>query len=243
MINPIVDVFVPPSHSVVIERVQDPALGALIELTLAEQQRLAAELLRLQDELNETAEDEEGEPGAISMKKIFKLAKKIPPRELHGINIALFGINGTGKSSIVNAFTDTSAAPVGPTNSTTSITAYQGSNYTVFDLPGLNDDVSYFGKEYISLLKGVSHRLVVVTATVKQVKKLINLFEYLGLSYDIVVNKFDQIDVDGRQEFQDKIREEVNLPEWKHLHRVWFISATQPGQFADWLQLIHHLTK
>ena len=246
VIQPLIDAVVPPpSRTVVVERVQDPALGAQIELTLAEQQRLAADLLKLQEQLNDKAEDDQeqgAEVGATQLKKIFKLAKKIPPRELNGINIALFGINGVGKSSLVNAFTNSSAAPVGPTHSTTSITGYQGSNYTIFDLPGLNDDVSYLDKEYIALLKGASHRVVVVTATVKQMKKLINLFEHLELSYDIVVNKFDLIEVDGRAEFQAKIHEEVQLPEWKHLNRLWFISAAQPGHFPDWLPLIHRLT-
>ena len=246
VIQPLVDAIVPPSSkTVVVERVQDPALGAQIELTLAEQRRLQEDLLKLQEQLNEKKEDEEGEEGEVggsSLKKIFKLAKKIPPRELHGTNIALFGINGVGKSSLVNAFTNTTAAPVGPTDSTTSITGYQGSTFTIFDLPGLNDDVSYFVQEYISLLKGVSHRVVVVTATVKQMKKLINLFEYLELSYDIVVNKFDLIDVDERPAYQAKIQEEVQLPEWKHLHRLWFISAAQPGHLPDWLPLVDHLT-
>ena len=244
VIQPVIDAVVPPTtKTVVVERVQDPALGAQIALTLAQQQRLQKALEKLEKQLKEKADDEkEGDVGVTSIRKIFKLAKKIPPRRLRGINIALFGINGVGKSSLVNAFTNTTAAPIGPTNATTTITGYQGSNFTIFDLPGLNDDVSYFDQKYIALLKGVSHRVVVVTATVKQMKKLINLFEYLELSYDIVVNKFDLIDVDGRKAFQAKIRKEVKLPEWKHLHRVWFISAAQPGRLPDWLPLMDRLT-
>lgn len=249
-LRPIVDVLAPSDHTIVVERVQDPTIGVAIELTLLEQQKLKEDLAKLQEQLAKLQEDQdevdEGEDpnlGATSLKKIFKLAKKVPPQDLPGNHIALFGINGVGKSTLVNAFTNSSVAAVGPAHSTDTITAYQGNNYTIHDLPGLNDNHSYFTNQYISLIKGVRHRVVMITSTVKQVKKLINLFESLNLSFDIVVNKFDLIEFEQREQFQSQIKAEVHQTEWKHLNRLWFISATQPGFFPDWLKLIDHLTQ
>ncbi len=241
--QPIIDVILPNSKDVIVERINDPSIGAALELTLAEHEKLKADVIQLKLELDEFDELDSDNQAIISIKKLHQLARKVPPFHLSGRHIALFGINSTGKSSTINALMGLNVTAAGLGESTAQFTAYEGLNYCLYDLPGQNDDVSYFTKEYISLIKSVSHRLVLITATVKQMKKLINLFEALDLHYDIAVNKFDLINFEERPAFRAQIEQEVQIPQWKNLDHVWFISAQHPDQFPDWLQMVHHLTQ
>jgi GTP-binding protein EngB required for normal cell division len=241
--QPIIDAILPNSKDVIVERINDPSIGAALELTLAEHEKLKADVIQLKLDLDEFDELDSDNQAIISIKKLHQLARKVPSFHLSGRHIALFGINSTGKSSTINALMGSNATAAGLGESTAQFTAYEGLNYCLYDLPGQNDDVSYFTKEYISLIKGVSHRLVLITATVKQMKKLINLFEALDLHYDIAVNKFDLINFEERPAFRAQIEQEVQIPQWKNLDHVWFISAQHPDQFPDWLQMVHHLTQ
>ena len=48
--------------------------------------------------------------------------------------------------------------------------------------------------EYISFFKGLTRRLILIQATVKENSSLMKLLDELDLKYDIVFNKFDKVD-------------------------------------------------
>src|SRR5439155_26466624 len=103
----------------------------------------------------------------ISTEMLHKLARKVVPVNLSGRNIGLFGVTSAGKSSTVNALLGSKVAGTGVGEATKEITAYDGQNWRLYDFPGQNDDLSYFNKESIALMKGLTHRLVLITTTVK----------------------------------------------------------------------------
>ena len=51
---------------------------------------------------------------------------------------------------------------------TTKIKAYNGTGLTFWDVPGRNDEVSYLSMEYISFFKGLTRRVILIQATVKE---------------------------------------------------------------------------
>ncbi len=220
----------------------DQNLQAQIEQAKAEQERLQAAYDQLKLQLDEHDTIDFDDQKRISTEMLHKLAQKIAPVDLSSRNIGLFGVTSTGKSSTVNALLGSNLAGTGVGEATKEITAYDGRNYRLYDFPGQNDDVSYFNKESIAYMKGLSHRLVLITATVKEVKKLLDLFEALDLHYDIVINKFDTIDFEERTAFREQINGEINEFQWKNIDHVWCISAKNPEQFPDWLEMVNYLT-
>jgi len=174
---------------------------------------------------------------------LYKLARQVVPLDLPGRNIGLFGVTATGKSSTVNALLGSKVAGTSVGEGTKEINAYDGQNYRLYDIPGQNDDLSYFNKEYIALMKGLTHRLVLITATVKEVKKLLDLFEVIDLHYDIIINKYDTIDFEERAAFREQINEEIKEFRLKNIDHVWCVSAKHPEQFPDWIQMVNYLTE
>jgi GTP-binding protein EngB required for normal cell division len=111
-----------------------------------------------------------------------------------------------------------------------------------FDIPGRNDDMSYFSMEYISFWKGLTARLVVITVTVKEMTKVFRLLNAINLKYDIIVNKFDTVPVEERDSFKTKIQDEVMKSGLKGVNHIWYVSAENPRQFSDWINMINYLT-
>lgn len=173
---------------------------------------------------------------------LVSLARRTKAVELKGRNFGFFGITSTGKSSIINKLLGEELAEVGACETTTTIAPYQGRDYTLYDIPGRNDELSYFSMEYISFWKGLTGRVVVITATVKEMSKVLNILDAMSLTYDIVVNKFDNIDYDEREKCKEKIRMEVASLGLKGVQHVWFVSAKNPDQFVDWLKMVDYLT-
>ena len=173
------------------------------------------------------------------MEVLIELMKQTKPMPMEGNNIGLFGITSTGKSSLINAMLGAKLAEIGMGETTTRITPYQGNGYNLWDFPGRNDEVSYFSMEYISFLKGLSKRLIIIQATVKENSSLIRLLDANGLNYTIVVNKFDKLDEDERDKFQNQIRSEINHMDFKGVENVYFLSAKQPSMFPDWNKMIN----
>jgi predicted GTPase len=228
-----------------------PPTGPTIEEQLAqaraEQERLQAAYDQLKEQLvaNDSVDSEIDldNQKLVSTEMLYKLAKKVVPIELPGRNIGLFGMTSTGKSSTVNALLGAKLAGTGVGEATKEITVYDGHNYRLYDCPGQNDDLSYFNREYIGFMKGLTHRLVLITTTVKEVKKLLDLFEAIDLHYDVIINKFDAIDFGERAAFQEQINEEIKAFQWKNVDHVWCVSAKHPEQFPDWLQMVNYLTE
>jgi GTP-binding protein EngB required for normal cell division len=82
-----------------------------------------------------------------------------------------------------------------------------------------------------------------ITTIVKEVKKLLDLFEAIDLHCHIIINKFDAIDFEERTAFREQINEEIKECQLKIIDHVWYVSAKHPEQFPDWLQMVNYLTE
>lgn len=177
------------------------------------------------------------------MQLLMELVKLTEPMPLEGYNIGLFGITSTGKSTLLNAILCKPVAETGAGETTTKIKPYPTNDYVLWDVPGRNDEVSYFSMEYISFFKGLSKRLILIQATVKENSSLMRLLDAAGLSYTIVVNKFDRIHEKDRAAFQDQTRREITELGLKGVEKLYFVSATHPEMFSDWLTMINDAIK
>jgi GTP-binding protein EngB required for normal cell division len=117
---------------------------------------------------------------------LIKLAQEAQPITMVGINIGLFGITSTGKSTMLNSLLGQKVAETGVSETTTKITPYPGTQYTLWDVPDRNDEISYLSLEYIAFFKGLSRRLILIQATVKENTSMLRLLDELDLRYDIV---------------------------------------------------------
>ena len=152
--------------------------------------KLAAEMKKKKIESFEALAEHDKD----SMKIFIELARLTPPMPVEGHNIGLFGSTSTGKSAMLNAILGQNLAETGIGETTQEIKAYPATGYTLWDVPGRNDEVSYFSMEYISFFKGLTRRLILIQATVKENSSLMKLLDELDLKYDIVFNKFDKVD-------------------------------------------------
>ncbi|CAF2969060.1 unnamed protein product, partial [Rotaria sp. Silwood2] len=128
---------------------------------------------------------------------------------MEGENIAIFGLTSTGKSTLLNSLMGEKLAETGREETATRIQPYQGVQFTVWDVPGRNDEVIYISMQFISFFKGLTRRLIVIGFRVKDNSSTMKLLDEIGLDYDIVVNKFDIVDVDEREKFREQILGEI----------------------------------
>ncbi|CAF3664869.1 unnamed protein product [Rotaria sp. Silwood1] len=161
---------------------------------------------------------------------------------MEGFNVGLFGLTSTGKSTMLNALLNQQVADTGVGETTTKITPYNGTKFTLWDVPGRNDEVSYLSMEYISFFKGLSRRLILIQATVKENSSMMKLLDEIGLDYDIVFNKFDKVEPEEQEEVKNQIKSEIKKLDLKGGKRVYFVSAKNPKMFNDWLTMVHALT-
>ncbi|CAF1085676.1 unnamed protein product [Adineta steineri] len=170
------------------------------------------------------------------------VSEQVAPLQLDGINVAIFGVTSTGKSTIINKLLGKDVAAVGIGETTKDIQHYDGAGYRLVDIPGRNDDIQYFTADYISFWKGLTIRLVAITHTVKEMTKVFKLLDAINLNYDIVVNKFDQVAPDEVDAFKDQLRQETIDAGLQGVNRMFFVSARNPRQFSDWLALCDYIT-
>lgn len=175
-------------------------------------------------------------------KLLIELARLTEPISLEGHNIAIFGLTSTGKSTLINAFIGQKVAETGYGETTTKITPYTGIEYVLWDVPGKNDEIAYITMEYISFFKGLTYRLILIQATIKENSSMIKLLDEINLEYDIVVNKFDQVKESEQQKFKDQIQREVEPLQLRKLNRIFYISAEYPERFPDWIEMVNYLT-
>ncbi|CAF1062638.1 unnamed protein product [Adineta steineri] len=183
------------------------------------------------------ADNDKEAKGAIS-----KLAKEAKPLGLEGNNIALFGVTSAGKSTMLNKLYGKKVAETGIGETTLEIQSYAAKGFTLWDIPGKNDEVSYMSMQYMSFFKGLTHRIILVTYTVKENSSMMKLLDAIGLDYDIVVNKMDQIDDEEEPRFREEIQKEVQRLGLKGIGRIFYVSAKFPAQFPDWLAMVDYLT-
>ena len=175
-------------------------------------------------------------------KMVIELAQQTAPAKLDGFNVALFGLTSTGKSTMLNALLGQNLAEIGVGETTVKIKAYPGNRFTLWDIPGRNDEVSYLSMEYISFFKGLSRRLILIQATVKENSSMMKLLDELKLDYDIVFNKFDLVRENNQQQVKEQINKEIKSLSLQKARKVYFVSAENPKMFDDWLAMVDHLT-
>lgn len=174
--------------------------------------------------------------------EIIELAAQTAPAKLDGFNVALFGLTSTGKSTMLNALLGQEVAETGVGETTTKIKAYPGNRFTLWDIPGRNDEVSYLSMEYVSFFKGLSRRLILIQATVKENSSMMKLLDELKLDYDIVFNKFDLVPDHKQKQVKEQINKEIESLGLQKARKVYFVSAENPKMFDDWLAMVNHLT-
>lgn len=167
--------------------------------------------------------------------------RRIAPARLSGNNIGIFGLTSTGKSTLVNSLLGRQAAQTGAGETTTEIKRYRGRGFTLWDAPGRNDVISYSDREFIALIKGLTHRLILIQATIKENQDLMRLLDDLDLDYLIIVNKMDCVDEDEEEEFRTQILHEKRSLNLKGLQKIYFISAKYPKRYPDWLRMVNYL--
>ncbi|CAF1532252.1 unnamed protein product [Didymodactylos carnosus] len=173
---------------------------------------------------------------------LVELASQTRAMVLEGRTVALFGVTSSGKSTIINKLLNSKVAAVGVGDTTKAIQPFNGNGYCLYDIPGRNDDLSYFTSEYISFWKGLTHRLVTIQSTLREMTKVFSLLDAMDLRYDIVVNKFDLIeDANEAEAFRQQIRNEVHECGLKGVNKIFFVSAKKTDQFPDWIKLVQYL--
>lgn len=162
---------------------------------------------------------------------------------MYGKNIGLFGLTSTGKSTLtLNKRLGVDEAKTGYGETTLTIQPYTAPLYTLWNVPGRNDEIVYFSMEYIALFKGLSRRFVLIQATVQENSSMMKLLDAIGLRYDIVFSKFDNIDEENQQKVQAQIKQEIVSLGLKGVDRVFFVRAKKPLMFPHWLKMVDHLT-
>ncbi|CAF1269116.1 unnamed protein product [Adineta steineri] len=231
-----------------IEYVADPGLRQKLDAVIEENDRMQAENKQQIDKYVaelEAQKLDDWDKIKANENRVFdalvNLASKTHPMNLQGNNIGFFGQTSTGKSTMINKLLNTEVAETGRGETTTVIHSYEGNNYCLFDMPGKNDEVSYFSMEYISFWKGLKSIVVLIENTTKEMTSVIELLDAIGIHYDLVVNKFDLVKSDECEQFKQQIETEKAQLKCAN-SKVFFVSAEQPQQFPDWLELVNYLT-
>ena len=173
---------------------------------------------------------------------LVKLARQTVALPFSGRNFGLFGVTSSGKSSLINALLGAPVAEIGACETTKSVREHRGEGFSLYDIPGRNDDLTYFTMEYIAFWKGLTSRWVVITSTVKEMTKVLRLLDAIELPYDIVVNKFDLVKSEEREEFKNQIRREIVACQLRGVRHLWFVSAQHPAHSPDWNEMHNSLT-
>lgn len=221
--------------------VRDPALVGIVTECQKQNAQLLTEFDKMRSRLRNDGLDSKIESfedlkrfDEKAAAALVELAMKTEPMKLPGRNFGFFGITSVGKSSIINKLLGRDVAAVGAAETTTQIANYPGNNFNLYDIPGRNDETNYFTMEYIAFWKGLTNRLIVIRATLKEMSKVLSLLDAINLPYDIAVNQFDSVPSGERDMFQANIRKEIQTLRLKGVRNVWFVSAKDPEQFPDW---------
>ncbi|CAF1311795.1 unnamed protein product [Didymodactylos carnosus] len=173
---------------------------------------------------------------------LIELARLTQALPLEGINISIFGLTSTGKSTLINSLLGQNVAETGVGETTTKITPYQGTQFTLWDAAGRNDETMYMTMEYISFFKGLTRRVILIQSSIKENSSMMKLLDEINLTYDIVVNKYDLVDENEQQGFKSQIQREIETLGLKGVNNVFYISAKYTGMFPEWTRMVDYLT-
>jgi len=234
-----------------VEYRSDPAILELIKQLTEQNAQRAAEfkasearfnaLLESMKEKEITSFAQLEEKDSQMAAKLIELAKQAPTLQMSGRNYGFFGDTGSGKSTLLNSVIGKNEAKTGYGETTTEITPYEGVNFRVWDIPGSNDEINYLSLSYISCIKGLTKRGLLVVNTIKEQTRLINLLQKINVTFFIVVNKIDHVKSEEVESFKTKILGERDrfCPGVK----VVFISAQEPTRFqSEWRKFLDELS-
>lgn len=172
---------------------------------------------------------------------ITELAKTVKPIRMEGNQIALFGITSTGKSTMLNSLLEENVAETGYGETTMQLTPYPRINFVIWDVPGRNDEVSYMTMQYISFLKGLTRRLILIKNTVKENSSIMKLMDTMGLNYAIVLNQYDLVPDTEKPNLREQVHKQINELGLARVDHVFFVSAQYPYRYEDWSKMIKYL--
>ena len=231
------------------EYVQDPAVLEQLKAYRQQNEQLSTQITAIRESMKEQNIDSFEALEKVDAKRaqgLVHLAQQAQPIPMQGNNIALFGITSSGKSLLINDLIGADVAAVGEGETTLTITPYKSETggFTLYDIPGRNDDLSYFSLEYIGFLKGLSQRVILVRSTVKEMTKVLKLLEAMRLPYTIAVNRFETVQKDAdaavvetgeeREAFEAKIQGEVTAEGLTMAgDKVFFVSALHPDKYKE----------
>ena len=169
------------------------------------------------------------------------MATVTPSGLLAGPSIGLIGRSGVGKSTLINMLLGRNVAKVGVGEITKQIQSYKAKDFYIYDTPGFDDISTGFTKENISFWKGLNMRIVVINTSVTELAQMLRLFDDIGLSYDIVVNKLDLLKSKSQHSFKIYIRDQIRIHRLKCLGNIWFVNALNLAQYPDGQKLISYI--
>jgi small GTP-binding protein len=204
-------------------------------------------LIQSMKEKKHTSFDELEANDAQLAHNMIQVAKQTEAMRMEGKNYGFFGDTNSGKSTLLNTLlgrgpNDKNAARTGRGECTRTITPFKGPDFHVWDIPGSNDEINYLSLSYVSCMKGLSKRGILVVSTIKEQTKLINLLKKLDLPFFLIVNKIDELSANEVDTFKAKIlgERDTYCPDVP----VFFVSAKKKDCSAsEWTELLLFLTK
>jgi hypothetical protein len=134
-------------------------------------------------------------------------------------------------------------AKTGKGEITTERKPYEGEHFILYDMPGRNDDVSYFTLDNIAFLKGLTKRVILIKDTVKEMTAVLRVLDDLNLSYDIVFNDFEGTSEEELRALKEQVAEQTSKADLKKIDHIWFVDAKNLKRLPDGLQLMSKLTE
>ena len=117
-----------------------------------------------------------------------------------------------------------------------------GAGFTLWDMPGKNDDLSYFSLQYFGFWKGLTHRVIIIQHDLKEMTTVLQLMEAITLSYTVVVNRrtLEDDSCEKKRLFVDQLQRELKELNPQHANkRVYCIHAKKTERYEDdWLSLM-----